>query len=69
MASFHHGSTFMVFSLMPCTIRLSALMGVRVINVLTHDSIGLGGQPTTNRSNIWPACAPCRFYIAAADFD
>ena len=38
-----YGGTFMVFSdYSRPSIRLAALMGVRVIHVLTHDSIGLG---------------------------
>ncbi|MCB0160839.1 MAG: transketolase, partial [Caldilineaceae bacterium] len=38
-----YGATFLVFSdYMRGSMRLAALMGVRVIYVLTHDSIGLG---------------------------
>jgi transketolase len=45
-----YGGTFMVFSdyLRPA-LRLSALMGQRVIHVLTHDSIGLGEDGPTHQ--------------------
>ena len=45
-----YGGTFMVFtdSCRP-SIRLSALMGVRVIYVMTHDSIGLGEDGPTHQ--------------------
>ncbi len=44
------GGTFLVFSdyLRPA-LRLSALMGIRVIYVLTHDSIGLGEDGPTHQ--------------------
>ncbi|WP_114215997.1 transketolase [Ochrobactrum sp. 3-3] len=45
-----YGGTFMVFSdYARNAIRLSALMGVRVIHVLTHDSIGLGEDGPTHQ--------------------
>ncbi|MCW2273473.1 transketolase [Rhodoblastus acidophilus] len=45
-----YGGTFLVFSdYMRGAIRLSALMGVRVIYVLTHDSIGLGEDGPTHQ--------------------
>ncbi|MCW2316573.1 transketolase [Rhodoblastus acidophilus] len=45
-----YGGTFLVFSdYMRGSIRLSALMGVRVIYVLTHDSIGLGEDGPTHQ--------------------
>jgi transketolase len=45
-----YGGTFFVFSdyLRPA-LRLSALMGVRVLYVLTHDSIGLGEDGPTHQ--------------------
>jgi transketolase len=45
-----YGGTFMVFSdySLPA-IRLGALMGVRAIHVLTHDSIGLGEDGPTHQ--------------------
>lgn len=44
------GGTFLVFSdYMRPSIRLSALMGQRVIYVLTHDSIGLGEDGPTHQ--------------------
>ncbi len=45
-----YGGTFLVFSdyLRPA-LRLSALMGVRVIYVLSHDSIGLGEDGPTHQ--------------------
>lgn len=45
-----YGGTFLVFSdyLRPA-LRLSALMGIRVIYVLTHDSIGLGEDGPTHQ--------------------
>jgi transketolase len=33
----------------PVSIRLAALMGIRVIHVLTHDSIGLGEDGPTHQ--------------------
>jgi transketolase len=43
-------ATFMVFTdYMRPAIRLSALMGVRVIHVMTHDSIGLGEDGPTHQ--------------------
>ncbi len=45
-----YGGTFLVFSdYMRGSMRLSALMGVRVIYVLTHDSIGLGEDGPTHQ--------------------
>jgi transketolase len=45
-----YGGTFMVFSdYSRPAIRLGALMGVRVIHVLTHDSIGLGEDGPTHQ--------------------
>ena len=45
-----YGGTFLVFAdYMRPAIRLSALMGVRVIYVLTHDSIGLGEDGPTHQ--------------------
>ncbi|MCI4679636.1 transketolase [Rhodoblastus acidophilus] len=45
-----YGGTFLVFSdYARGAIRLSALMGVRVVYVLTHDSIGLGEDGPTHQ--------------------
>ncbi len=45
-----YGGTFLVFSdYARGAIRLSALMGMRVIYVLTHDSIGLGEDGPTHQ--------------------
>ena len=45
-----YGGTFLVFSdYARAAIRLSALMGLRVIYVLTHDSIGLGEDGPTHQ--------------------
>jgi len=45
-----YGGTFMVFSdYSRPAIRLGALMGVRAIHVLTHDSIGLGEDGPTHQ--------------------
>jgi transketolase len=45
-----YGGTFLVFSdYMRGSIRLSALMGIRVIYVLTHDSIGVGEDGPTHQ--------------------
>ncbi|MGH6859240.1 MAG: transketolase [Phyllobacterium sp.] len=45
-----YGGTFLVFSdYMRGSMRLSALMGLRVIYVLTHDSIGLGEDGPTHQ--------------------
>ncbi len=45
-----YGGTFLVFSdYMRGAIRLSALMGVRVLYVLTHDSIGVGEDGPTHQ--------------------
>jgi len=45
-----YGGTFLVFSdYSRPAIRLAALMGVRVIHVLTHDSIGLGEDGPTHQ--------------------
>ena len=60
-----YGGTFLVFSdYARGAIRLSALMGLRVIYVLTHDSIGLGEDgPTHRRSSISPRCARYRIVV------
>jgi transketolase len=45
-----YGATFLVFSdYMRASIRLAALMGIRVIYVFTHDSIGLGEDGPTHQ--------------------
>jgi transketolase len=45
-----YGGTFLVFSdYSRPSIRLAALMGVRVIHVLTHDSIGVGEDGPTHQ--------------------
>ncbi|WP_312821045.1 transketolase [Brevundimonas sp.] len=45
-----YGGTFMVFSdYSRPAIRLAALMGIRVMHVLTHDSIGLGEDGPTHQ--------------------
>lgn len=45
-----YGGTFLIFSdYCRPSIRLSALMGVRVIYVMTHDSIGLGEDGPTHQ--------------------
>ena len=45
-----YGGTFLVFSdYARGAIRLSALMGLRVVHVLTHDSIGLGEDGPTHQ--------------------
>ncbi|MGD9538007.1 MAG: transketolase [Alphaproteobacteria bacterium] len=45
-----YGGTFLVFSdYCRPSIRLAALMGVRVIHVMTHDSIGLGEDGPTHQ--------------------
>ncbi|GIL01941.1 MAG: transketolase [Alphaproteobacteria bacterium] len=45
-----YGGTFLVFSdYARPAIRLAALMGIRVIHVLTHDSIGLGEDGPTHQ--------------------
>ncbi|MFV2093700.1 MAG: transketolase C-terminal domain-containing protein, partial [Hyphomicrobiales bacterium] len=45
-----YGGTFMVFAdYSRPSIRLAALMGIRVIHVLTHDSIGLGEDGPTHQ--------------------
>jgi len=45
-----YGGTFLVFSdYNRPSIRLAALMGIRVIHVLTHDSIGLGEDGPTHQ--------------------
>ena len=45
-----YGGTFMVFSdYSRSAIRMAALMGVRVVHVLTHDSIGLGEDGPTHQ--------------------
>lgn len=45
-----YGATFLVFSdYMRNSIRLAALMGIRVIFIFTHDSIGLGEDGPTHQ--------------------
>jgi len=45
-----YGGTFLVFTdYCRASIRLSALMGIRVIYVMTHDSIGLGEDGPTHQ--------------------
>jgi transketolase len=45
-----YGGTFLVFSdYSRPAIRLAALMGIRVVHVLTHDSIGLGEDGPTHQ--------------------
>jgi len=45
-----YGATFLIFSdYMRPTIRLAAMMGLRVIYVFTHDSIGLGEDGPTHQ--------------------
>ena len=45
-----YGGTFMVFSdYCRPSIRLAALMGIRVVFVMTHDSIGLGEDGPTHQ--------------------
>jgi transketolase len=45
-----YGATFLVFSdYMRASIRLAALMGIRVIYVFTHDSIGVGEDGPTHQ--------------------
>jgi transketolase len=45
-----YGATFLIFSdYMRASIRLAALMGIRVIYVFTHDSIGLGEDGPTHQ--------------------
>ena len=45
-----YGGTFLVFSdYCRPAIRLAALMGQRVIHVMTHDSIGLGEDGPTHQ--------------------
>jgi len=45
-----YGGTFFVFTdYMRPSVRLAALMGIRVIHVLTHDSIGLGEDGPTHQ--------------------
>ena len=45
-----YGGTFLIFSdYMRASMRLAALMGLRVIYVLTHDSIGLGEDGPTHQ--------------------
>lgn len=45
-----YGGTFLVFSdYMRNSVRLSAMMGIRVIYVFTHDSVGLGEDGPTHQ--------------------
>ena len=50
------GGTFWSLLIIAASIRLSALMGQRVIYVMTHDSIGLGEDQPISRLSIWPPC-------------
>ena len=56
-----YAATFLVFSdYMKHGIRISALMKLPVLYVLTHDSIGVGEDgPPTSPSSSWRRCAPC----------
>jgi len=53
-----YGGTFLTFAdYSRPAIRLAALMGIRVIHVMTHDSIGWAKMaPPISRSNIWRRC-------------
>ena len=45
-----YGGTFLIFSdYMRPSVRLAALMGVHVVYVYTHDSIGLGEDGPTHQ--------------------
>ncbi len=45
-----YGATFLIFSdYMRAAVRLAALMGIRVIYVFTHDSVGLGEDGPTHQ--------------------
>ena len=57
-----YGGTFMAFTdYCRPAIRLSALMGQRVVYVMTHDSIGLGEDGRRiSRSSIWQPFGPSR---------
>jgi transketolase len=57
-----YGGTFLCFSdYCRPSIRLAALMEVRTIFVMTHDSIGLGEDgPTTSRSSSLRLCVRFR---------
>lgn len=45
-----HGATFLVFTdYMRPSMRLAALMGLRIVYVMTHDSIGLGEDGPTHQ--------------------
>ncbi len=45
-----HGATFLVFTdYMRGSMRLAALMGLRIVYVMTHDSIGLGEDGPTHQ--------------------
>ncbi len=56
-----YSGTFLVFSdYARPALRLAALMGVRAIHVMTHDSSAWARTGRrTSRSNTWPPCAPC----------
>ena len=63
------GGTFLVFSdYARGAIRLSALMGIRVIYVLTHDLIGLGEDGPTHQpiEQLRDRCAPRRTCMCSA---
>ena len=57
-----YGGTFFVFSdYMRPAMRLAALMRIRAIHVLTHDSIGLGEDgPTHQPVEQLASCGRCR---------
>jgi transketolase len=60
-----YGGTFLTFSdYCRPSIRLAALMGVRVIFVMTHDSIGLGEDGPTHQAVEHVASACARFPIS-----
>jgi transketolase len=62
-----YGGSFLVFTdYCRPSIRLSALMGKRVIYVMTHDSIGLGEDgPTHQPIELSPRCAPCPILMSS----
>lgn len=66
-----YGATFLVFAdFMRPAIRLSALMGLHVVFVLTHDSIGVGEDGPTHQPVEHVAslrCIPNLFVIRPAD--
>ncbi len=65
-----YGGTFLVFTdYCRPSIRLSALMGQRVIYVMTHDSIGLGEDGPTHQPvelpTRWASASPAYPYKSA----